>query len=128
MLCGQREQHELVLPPVQLNSTDAPQLAAAVAHTLEAHVFHSSLPEFLEKAARTYGSLNFSLVADCASANLKFIRHFLSYVQAEGAERGLLVTATFAPCMLHQLARIPTMKMSLQGVSAPLFSVTRLMQ
>lgn len=128
VLRDERLQNEVIVPPVQVETCDAEHLSAALAMTLENHIFGCDMSAFFAKASQVYSTVNLQVVADCAASNLKFMRHFLSYMCSQGAAHDVLVTAMFSPCMLHQLARVLTRNLSSKGVSAPLFSITRLLQ
>lgn len=121
--------HEVICPPVQLDSTTAEQIAAGLSLSLEKHLLDGlSLEVWMDVLSRNYGRLNFFVVADSAASNVRLLWRLLAYIQKQGKRVNVLVTGCYAPCLLHQVSRMLTMTLERQGVNAALYSVTRLNQ
>lgn len=122
------EIHETIFPPVQIQNTTSGQIAAALVHLLETHLFGVRIHAFLRLLAVSFSSLHFHMVADSAAANLRLVAKILQFLSTEGKTCNLSVTASFFPCSLHQVARLVIMNLERQKVSAALYSISRLYQ
>ena len=121
--------HDFLIPPMQLENTTADQIAAALMLSFERHLFGNlSLQTWLEIIANHFGKIHVCVIADSASANIKLTWRMLSYLQQLGRRNNTTLTASFLPCVLHQLARMVAMNLEKQKVSASLYSLTRLNQ
>eukprot|EP00438_Fugacium_kawagutii_P033028 Skav220871 [mRNA] locus=scaffold1331:176785:177609:- [translate_table: standard] len=128
---GQTESqsHAFLAPPVQLDSTTADQIGAALMHTLEKHLFAGlSFETWFDTVAASFGRVSFHIVADSAASNLKLCWKLMAFFKKEGDRCGVLTTSHFNACMLHQLSRMLTMCLEKQQVTASLYSLTRLNQ
>ena len=128
MASGKYCQNELAFPPVQLESTTAEQLAAGTSHCFKSFLLGMEWQPFFERVSKAVSSVNVSIVADSAAANLKVVRHLLQFLQQAGRSAGVMVTGLFFPCCLHQMARIVVIALEQRDVSSALFSITRLAQ
>ena len=125
---GEREQHEILFPPVTLQSTTAEQIGAGLCHNFEQHLTTVSWPTLFQQISGSFGAVHFNIVADSAAPNLKLVRHMLQFLCKAGEQAGLCVTGVFLPCLLHQVSRIIVVALDRNHVSAPLYSVSRLNQ
>ena len=104
---GSSQFESFVLPPVQLERTNAPQISAGLCVSLERHLFNKlGWETWLQSLAATYSQLNVFIMADSASANIKLTWRLCSWLQKKGKQYGINVSVHYNPCMLHQVARM----------------------
>ena len=127
------EAHELILPCIRLENTASGQIAAGLSRLFEAHVTGTGWQTFLHTISKNFNSIHFAVVADSAASNLRFLRHWLKYLRNMARDASITLTATFCPCLLHQMSRVVDLNLQRQGetgqsLSAALFSISRLSQ
>ena len=88
---------------------------------------------FFHTISKNFNSIHFAVVADSAASNLRFLRHWLKYLRNMALDASITLTATFCPCLLHQMSRVVDLNLQRQGeagqsLSAALFSISRLSQ
>lgn len=129
--CGPEERgcEDILTPPIQLDSTNADQITASLMLSFERFLFgNMSFQTWLGIAAEKFSHINFFVIADSASANIKLSWKLLSFLQEQGRRNNTIVTAAFAPCLLHQLSRMVAANLEKQKVSAAIYSLSRLNQ
>ena len=126
-LDGCQQKQPLVFAPVEVATTSAACVGAAIVSNLES-LFGSDLEQFLAKTAKLYRVLSIMLVGDAATSNRKFVSHLIPYCFEIASAHDLVMTMSWSPCFLHQLARILLIHLEHQRLSAALFSISRLHQ
>ena len=121
------EKHELVFPARMLAATAARHIGTANVDNLE-YLFGCSLDEAIKKVSQTHELLCLVATGDAATGNISMIHQFLSYAICEGKRHGLVVTGVFTMCLLHQMARLLTIFLSHQALTASLYSISKLTQ
>ena len=119
---------EVVLPPKELGSCKSTQLGCALLQSLEQHLFGTSLEVFINQVASKFTGLNIVNTGDAASANVKTAELLFTYVKKVAREHGLVATSCFTFCSLHQLARILSLHLERQALTAAMYSISRLHQ
>lgn len=84
---------------------------------LETHLFGLTFETWLRSVGHDYSRVNFFIVADSASSNVKLTWKLLSWLKTQGEHLNVLVTSHYAPCLIHQMARILTMNLERQQVT-----------
>ena len=97
------EEHEIVLPSVQVQDTQATTLGKALFQLLSGRVFDRPTNLWFGDAKTFFGFVCLLVVADSASANIKLLNMMQTYFQAT-----VLVMLWHERCGLHQVGRIHT--------------------
>ena len=125
---GARCKEEVVWPPRQLTATTAQHIGSGLVENMEKYLFGASFSTWVSQIAHRFGSLNLVVVADSATANVKCVSQLFSYLLILGRQFGIVVTAWYTCCMLHQCARLLALHIEHQAMANALFSITRLHQ
>ena len=121
------EANEVVFPCREISATSGQQVGTANVHNLE-YLFGCPLDEAMEKLRDKRHDLQLVAVGDAATSNVKCIFELFNYVIWKGKQVGVAVTCVFTMCFLHQLARLLSLYLSHQALTASMYSITRLHQ
>ena len=102
---------ELIFPPLQLARTNSKFLLRALLYNFQ---FVSPLQEILSETSQ-FAIVQWLVVADAATANCKMLPHLFAFLQKETGNS----LAVYAPCLLHQMARVLVLNLERPGVSSP---------
>lgn len=120
---------EVILPPRRIEACSAPQIFRAIVDNFEHFCFgERSFDDFLADVSQQYGSIAFTACGDSASANVKGIAQFFTFLLHTTQKHGLFATALFTPCFVHQFSRTILLHLENATLSPPLYSISRLHQ
>ena len=118
---------ELIFPPQPLDRTTANFLGASLVGHFE-RLFSMPIADFVKLTQSSYKILQWHVVCDAASANMKLVKKFFAFLNGTSGASGQVVLCTIMPCFLHQMSRIVSMTLERHGLSNQLFCLTRLAQ
>ena len=126
---GRQRVEPLVFPPRELATTSAACVGSGLVTNLE-HLFGPGMDmeQFIAKTATVYRVLSLLLVGDAATSNRKAVSQLIPYCVQIAAEHDLVLTMSWSPCFLHQLARVLLIHLEHQKISSALYSISRLHQ
>ena len=120
---------EAIFPPKELSHTQATLIGAGLIQNVEL-LCGCPFEEALQKIAARFKTLNFILVGDGYSANLRFVNQFFSFLldlaDSHDPEEWPVTCCAFTCCFLHQMARVLSIHIDHRSLTAPLYSITRL--
>lgn len=113
----QQRREEVVLPPLEVGRTSAKFLLCGLLK-----MFDYICPMLdLMKETEAFQCVQWLVVADSATANLKALPRLFAFLQRRSGNS----LAWFSPCLLHQCARLLVMNLERQGLCShlPVFLV-----
>lgn len=118
---------EMIFPPQPLHRTTANFLGASLVGHFE-RLFSMPIADFIKLTQSSYKILQWHVVCDAASANMRLVKKLFAFLRGTSLESGQVVLCTIMPCFLHQMSRIVSMTLERHNLSNHLFCLTRLAQ